>query len=54
MGSIDWSMPGKPESVTCDDMMGEKTPSIHAQAYCATSEYLQLCDSYRVFYGLRS
>ena len=43
MGSIDWSMPGKPESLTCDDMMGEETPNTQAQAYCATGEYPHLC-----------
>ena len=44
MGSIDWSMPGDPESLTCDDMMGDETPNIQAQAYCATGEHPQLCD----------
>ena len=44
MGSIDWSMPGQPESLTCDDMMGDETPNIQAQAYCATGEHPHLCD----------
>tara|TARA_B100000214_G_scaffold310830_1_gene242724 strand:+ start:1060 stop:1257 length:198 start_codon:yes stop_codon:yes gene_type:complete len=44
MGSIDWRMPGKPESLTCYEMMGEETTNFQAHAYCATGEYPHLCD----------
>tara|TARA_E500000331_G_C16999827_1_gene601509 strand:- start:517 stop:708 length:192 start_codon:yes stop_codon:yes gene_type:complete len=44
MGSIDWSYPGTAGNYSCEDMIGEETPNIQAQAYCATGEHPHLCD----------
>ena len=44
MEAIEWRMPGKPEALTCDDMIGDETPNIQAKAYCATGEYPNIND----------